>query len=53
MQIDGKIDHGRLARLLRQEEETYTRDHPKSLQLYRRAQQCLVAGVPMHWMVRR
>ncbi|GAB4813116.1 hypothetical protein N2152v2_000162 [Parachlorella kessleri] len=52
MEVDGKIDPGRLARLLRQEEETYTRDHPKSLQLYHQAQQCLVAGVPMHWMVR-
>ena len=49
----GAIDRSRLAALLREEEQKYTREHPRSLQLSQQARECLLEGVPMHWMVRR
>ena len=38
--------------LLRRELERFEREHPRSGELARRASASLLAGVPMHWMVR-
>jgi len=38
--------------LLRQELARFEREHPRSRELAERAQASLLAGVPMHWMVR-
>jgi glutamate-1-semialdehyde 2,1-aminomutase len=38
--------------LLSRELERFEREHPRSAELARRAQTSLLAGVPMHWMVR-
>lgn len=43
-------DH--LKSLLQQEIEYFRQKHPRSYALYERAQKCLLAGVPMNWMVR-
>ncbi len=42
----------RARRLLARELETFERGHPRSRELARRGQASLLAGVPMHWMVR-
>jgi glutamate-1-semialdehyde 2,1-aminomutase len=39
-------------RLLAGELDRFARDHPRSQELSRRARRSLLAGVPMHWMVR-
>ena len=39
-------------RLLADELERFAREHPRSHELSRRARRSLLAGVPMHWMVR-
>jgi len=44
--------HERAGRLLERELERFERDHPRSGTLSRRASASLLAGVPMHWMVR-
>ena len=44
--------HERAERLLGRELERFERDHPRSGELTRRASGSLLAGVPMHWMVR-
>jgi glutamate-1-semialdehyde 2,1-aminomutase len=44
--------HDRAAVLLERELERFERDHPRSAELSRRASSSLLAGVPMHWMVR-
>lgn len=46
------LDRERLKRLIAQEEATYLERHPKSKALYDRGCGSLLAGVPMHWMVR-
>ncbi|KAI8466121.1 MAG: pyridoxal phosphate-dependent transferase [Monoraphidium minutum] len=46
------IDRARLARLLRAEEEAYAARNARSFALYQESSKCLLAGVPMHWMVR-
>ena len=38
--------------LLATELERFAREHPRSLELSQRARRSLLAGVPMHWMVR-
>jgi glutamate-1-semialdehyde 2,1-aminomutase len=38
--------------LLREELELFAREHPRSRELAGRARRSLLAGVPMHWMVR-
>jgi glutamate-1-semialdehyde 2,1-aminomutase len=38
--------------LLARELERFEREHPRSHELARRAHETLLAGVPMHWMVR-
>ena len=44
--------HERAERLLERELEQFEREHPRSAALAARAQSSLLAGVPMHWMVR-
>jgi glutamate-1-semialdehyde 2,1-aminomutase len=41
-----------LDRLLERELGRFEREHPRSLELSRRARSSLLGGVPMHWMVR-
>ena len=38
--------------LLKQEEQLFHKDHPKSYRLYQRARKSLHGGVPMLWMIR-
>ena len=44
------VDRTRLADLHAREEARFQETHPRSLELSRRAQASLLAGVPMHWM---
>jgi glutamate-1-semialdehyde 2,1-aminomutase len=44
--------HERAEALLERELERFERTHPRSGELARRASASLIAGVPMHWMVR-
>jgi glutamate-1-semialdehyde 2,1-aminomutase len=44
--------HERAAAILERELERFEREHPRSGELSRRAASSLLAGVPMHWMVR-
>lgn len=47
-----KIDRGILKSLLQKEILKFQKDHPKSSELYQRAQQSMQGGVPMLWMIR-
>ena len=47
-----EINRARLAKLLAQEQQTFTNTHPRSRALFEQAQSHLLAGVPMSWMVR-
>ena len=44
--------HKRAAELLERELERFRREHPRSGELSQRASTSLLAGVPMHWMLR-
>jgi glutamate-1-semialdehyde 2,1-aminomutase len=44
------IDRDRLQSLHKREEKRFVDDHPRSAELYRRAQDSLLGGVPMNWM---
>jgi glutamate-1-semialdehyde 2,1-aminomutase len=44
--------HANAERLLAEELERFAREHPRSRELSERARGSLLAGVPMHWMVR-
>ena len=44
--------HERAAAILERELERFEREHPRSGELSNRASRSLLAGVPMHWMVR-
>src|SRR5579864_5747385 len=44
------IDRTKLKSLHRREESRFIADHPRSAELYRRAQNSLLGGVPMNWM---
>jgi len=46
------IDRSKVKALMQQEQQRFAEAHPRSLELYRRAQNSLLAGVPMHWMTR-
>lgn len=46
------LDRTRLAKLLKQEEQLFHKNHPKSHELYLRARKSLHGGVPMLWMIR-
>ncbi|PKN90813.1 MAG: aspartate aminotransferase family protein [Chloroflexi bacterium HGW-Chloroflexi-6] len=47
-----ELDRNRLENLLREEEQKFYADHPKSYELYQRARKSLQGGVPMLWMIR-
>jgi glutamate-1-semialdehyde 2,1-aminomutase len=47
-----KLDRNNLRKLLQIEEKKFIKDHPKSLELHKRARQSMQAGVPMLWMIR-
>jgi hypothetical protein len=44
------IDRSRLESLHQREEKRFVADHPRSAELYLRAQSSLLGGVPMNWM---
>lgn len=44
------IDRSRLRSLHQREEKRFVADHPRSAELYFRAQRSLLGGVPMNWM---
>ena len=46
------IDRVHLSELLTQEDELFTRRHPRSRALFEQAQAHLLGGVPMNWMAR-
>ena len=46
------IDRSALDRLTAAERDRFSDTHPRSAELFARARRSLVAGVPMHWMVR-
>src|SRR3954454_25220903 len=45
------MDRERLARLLEEELDRFRAEHPRSAELYERAQRSLIGGVPMPWMM--
>ena len=45
-------DRDRLSALLREEQDRFVRDHPRSQEQAERAGHSLLAGVPMPWMTR-
>src|SRR4030081_1936509 len=45
-------DQARIASLLLREEDSFAREHPKSLALSRQARESQLAGVTVNWMVR-
>jgi len=47
-----EFNRARLVELLKQEEQLFHQNHPKSYELYQRARKSLHGGVPMLWMVR-
>src|SRR5580700_6738635 len=46
------IDRARLAALMVREQKKFVSERPKSAALFERARKCLLAGVPMNWMVK-
>ncbi len=46
------IHRGRLQQLLADEQARFEHDHPRSKELFERAKESLLGGVPMNWMVR-
>lgn len=44
------IDRNRLGKLQVREAQRFVAEHPRSAELYRRAQNSLLGGVPMNWM---
>ncbi|HEU4740361.1 MAG TPA: aspartate aminotransferase family protein [Meiothermus sp.] len=47
-----QIDRDRVKALMHSEQARFTEHHPRSFELYQRAKNSLLAGVPMHWMTR-
>ena len=50
IQTMSKISRGKLQELRQREERKFVSDHPRSAELYARAQGSLLGGVPMNWM---
>jgi glutamate-1-semialdehyde 2,1-aminomutase len=46
------IDRHKIRALLEQEQSLFKQNHSHSFELYQRAKNSLLAGVPMHWMTR-
>eukprot|EP01124_Arcella_intermedia_P031684 TRINITY_DN721_c0_g1_i1.p1 TRINITY_DN721_c0_g1~~TRINITY_DN721_c0_g1_i1.p1 ORF type:complete len:390 (-),score=72.33 TRINITY_DN721_c0_g1_i1:33-1202(-) len=47
-----KIDRSKLKLLINKENQLFEQRNPKSLELYKRSQNSLLGGVPMHWMIK-
>lgn len=47
-----ELNRSKLKNLLKQEEQLFHKNHPKSYDLYQRARKSLHGGVPMLWMIR-
>lgn len=50
--MTSNVDRSKLEALLKQEEQAFHENHPKSYELYQRARKSLHGGVPMLWMIR-
>lgn len=50
--MTSNLDRSKLEALLKQEEQTFHANHPRSSELYQRARRSLHGGVPMLWMMR-
>ncbi|MBC7876551.1 MAG: aspartate aminotransferase family protein [Anaerolineales bacterium] len=50
--MTNSLDRSRLESLIKQEEQRFHKNHPKSYELYQRARKSLHGGVPMLWMIR-
>jgi len=50
IQTMSEISRGKLQELTQREERKFVADHPRSAELYARAQRSLLGGVPMNWM---
>ncbi len=46
------INRDKAQQLLEQEQTLFKQKHPRSFELFQRAKNSLLAGVPMHWMTR-
>jgi glutamate-1-semialdehyde 2,1-aminomutase len=46
------MNRDKVQKLLEQEQMLFKQNHPRSFELYQRAKNSLLAGVPMHWMTR-
>ncbi len=46
------IDRARLGSLMEREEQRFASEHPRSRELFERARQSLLGGVPMNWMIK-
>jgi glutamate-1-semialdehyde 2,1-aminomutase len=46
------IDRQKLAKLREREESRFLAEHPRSADLFHRAQKSLLGGVPMNWMTK-
>ena len=44
------VDRNKLKKLQERESQRFVSEHPRSAELYRRAQNSLLGGVPMNWM---
>ncbi len=49
--MSAEVDRERLAELTRAEQAIFAERHPRSRELYERAQRSLLGGVPMSWMM--
>ncbi|GIW34096.1 aspartate aminotransferase family protein [Meiothermus sp.] len=52
MNASATIDRNKVKALMQTEQQLFAERHPRSFELYQRAQNSLLAGVPMHWMTR-
>jgi glutamate-1-semialdehyde 2,1-aminomutase len=52
MQTHTTIERSKVKTLLEQEQTLFKQNHLRSFELYQRAGNSLLAGVPMHWMTR-
>jgi len=50
--VTASIDRERLATLKAREDEVFVARHPRSCELFQRAQAHMLDGVPMNWMTR-
>src|SRR5262249_20681638 len=50
IQTMSEISRGKLQELTQREERKFVAEHPRSAELYARAQRSLLGGVPLNWM---